>query len=71
MGIREWWENRRAKADADAVKRVEEESVETAAERAHSHGDRWGEAADERIARRGGEASIEDVDRLGGGDFPR
>ena len=69
MGIREWWENRRAKADAAEIKRVQDEAVETAAEREHSRGDRWGEAADERIARRGGEASIDDVNRLG--DYPR
>jgi hypothetical protein len=60
MSIREWWENRRAKADAAEIKRVQDEAVETAAEREHSRGD---------IARRGGEASIDDVNRLG--DYPR
>ena len=69
MGIRSWWEKRQREADADAVKRVEEEAVETAAEREHSRGDRWGEAADERVSRRAGEDGIDDVNRLG--DFPR
>jgi hypothetical protein len=69
MSIRSWWENRRRKADADAVRRTEEESVETAAEREHSRGDRLGEGADQRIAGRIGEASMDDVNRLG--DFPR
>jgi hypothetical protein len=69
MSIRSWWERRRQQADADAVRRVEEEAVETPAERDHSRGDRWGEAADERVARGAGEAGIDDVNRLG--DFPR
>jgi hypothetical protein len=69
MSIRSWWENRRRRADAEAIKRVEEEAVETPGERAHSQGDRLGEAADERVARRAGEAGIDDVNRLG--DFPR
>jgi hypothetical protein len=69
MSIRSWWERRRAQSDADAVRRVEEEAVETPAERAHSRGDRYGEAADERVSRRAGEANIDDVNRLG--DFPR
>ncbi len=46
------------------MKRAEEESVESGQERAHSHGDRWGEAADERGARRIGETP-DDVSRLG------
>ena len=69
MSIRSWWEKRRREADDAAVRRVEEEAVETPAEREHSRGDRYGEAADQRIARRAGEASIQDVDRLGGGRF--
>ena len=69
MGIRSWWEKRQREADADAVKRVEDEAVETDAERQHSRGDRWGEAADERVSRRAGEAGIDDVNRLG--DYPR
>jgi hypothetical protein len=67
MSIREWWENRRKRADAAALKRAEEEMVETPDERAHSEGDRYGEAADERVARRAGLGSIKDVDRLGDG----
>ena len=67
MGIRSWFERRRQEQDAAAVKRAEEEAVESAEERAHS--DRWGMAADSRIAGRIGEANIDDVDRLG--DFPR
>lgn len=68
MSIRSWWEERRRKADAEAVKRVEEEAVETPAERAHSHADRMGEGADNRISGRIGERP-DDLDRLG--DFPR
>jgi hypothetical protein len=64
MSIRSWFEKRRQRSDADAVRRTEEEAVETSAERAHSEGDRWGEAADERFARRIGE-SPDDVSRLG------
>jgi hypothetical protein len=65
MSIRSWFEKRRQRADADAVKRAEDEAVESAEEREHSRGDRWGEAADQRVSRRAGEASIKDVDRLG------
>jgi hypothetical protein len=68
MSIRSWWEERRRKADAEAVKRVEDEAVETPAERAHSHADRMGEGADNRISGRIGERP-DDLDRLG--DFPR
>jgi hypothetical protein len=65
MNIRSWFEKRRQRADADALKRAEEEAVESPEERAHSAGDRWGEAADGRGARRIGETP-KDVDRLGG-----
>jgi hypothetical protein len=68
MSIRSWWEERRRKADAEAVKRVEDEAVETPAERAHSHADRMGEGADNRVSGRIGETP-DDLDRLG--DFPR
>jgi hypothetical protein len=64
MGIRSWWEKRRREADADAVRRAEDEAVETAAEREVSRGNRAAAGADERIARRAGEANISDVDRL-------
>lgn len=64
MSIRSWFEKRRQRADADAVKRVEDESVETAAEREHSRGDRWGEGADQRGPARIGERP-DDVSRLG------
>jgi hypothetical protein len=64
MSIRSWFAKRGQQADADAVKRAEEEAVESAQEREMSRGDRWGMAADNRIARRGGEANIRDVDRL-------
>jgi hypothetical protein len=62
MSIRSWFERRRQEKDAAAVKRAEEEAVESADELAH--GDRWGMAADNRIAQRVGEANIGDVDRL-------
>ena len=68
MSIRSWWEERRRKADAETVKRVEEEAVETAAERAQGHADRMGEGADNRVSGRIGERP-DDLDRLG--DFPR
>ncbi|HKF85242.1 MAG TPA: hypothetical protein VKB30_05605 [Candidatus Limnocylindrales bacterium] len=68
MSIRSWWEERRRKADAEAVKRVEDEAVETPGERAHSHADRMGEGADNRVSGRIGERP-DDLDRLG--DFPR
>jgi hypothetical protein len=64
MSIRSWFEKRRRQANADAVKRAEGEAVESAEERAHSEGDRWGEAADERFSRRIGE-SPSDVGRMG------
>jgi hypothetical protein len=64
MSIRSWFEKRRQRADADAVRRTKDEAVESAEERAHGRGDRWGEAADERFARRIGE-SPDDVSRLG------
>jgi hypothetical protein len=64
MSIRSWFEKRRQRANADAVRRAEEEAVETAEERTHGAGDRWGEAADERFARRIGEEP-RDVNRLG------
>ena len=65
MSIRSWFARRREQQHEDAVKRAEDEAVESAAERAHSQGDRWGEAADERVARRAGGANIGDIDRLG------
>jgi hypothetical protein len=65
MNIRSWFEKRRQRADAAAVERAEEESVETPEERAHSEGNRYGEAADDVVARRAGMANIKDVDRLG------
>jgi hypothetical protein len=68
MSIRSWWEERRRKADAETVKRVQDEAVETPEERAHSRGDRMGEGADNRVSGRIGERP-DDLDRLG--DFPR
>lgn len=64
MGIRKWFARQRQEADADALERAEEEVFETPEERKFSEGDRYGLAADNRIARRAGEASIQDVDRL-------
>jgi predicted N-acetyltransferase YhbS len=68
MSIRSWLEKRRQRADADAIKRVEEEAVESGEERAHSHADRMGEGADNRISGRIGERP-DDLNRLG--DFDR
>jgi hypothetical protein len=64
MGIRSWLERRRREGDAAALRRAEDEAVETGAERDISRGNRAAAAADQRIARRGGRASIDDVDRL-------
>jgi L-serine deaminase len=62
MSIRSWWEDRRRKADADRIKEVEEEAVESAEERAR--GDRWDQAADNRVAGRIGERP-DDLNRMG------
>ncbi len=67
MGIRSWLAHRREKADADAVKRAEDEMYSgSAEERDIIAGDMEGRAADARAERRMGETSISDVDRLGG-----
>ena len=63
MSIRSWWEERRRKSDADRIKHVEEEAVESPEERA-AHGDRWDQGADNRVAGRLGERP-EDLNRLG------
>ena len=62
MSIRSWWEARRRKADADRIKEVEEEAVESAEERAR--GDRWDQGADNRVAGRIGERP-DDLNRMG------
>jgi hypothetical protein len=62
MSIRSWFEKRRQQADADRIKRAEDEAVESAEERAR--GDRWDQGADNRFAGRIGERP-EDVSRLG------
>ena len=62
MSIRTWWEERRRKADADRIKEVEEEAVESAEER--SRGDRWDQGADNRVAGRIGERP-DDLNRMG------
>jgi hypothetical protein len=62
MSIRSWWEDRRRKADADRIKQAEEESVESAEERAR--GDRWDQGADNRVAGRIGERP-DDLNRMG------
>ena len=62
MSIRSWFQKREKEADADAVKRAEEEELESSAER--SAGDRWGQGADNRVSGRIGERP-EDMGRLG------
>ena len=62
MSIRSWWTKRREQADAEAVRRAEEDSVESPEERAR--GDRWDQGADNRVAGRIGERP-EDLNRLG------
>jgi hypothetical protein len=64
MSIRSWWEERRRKADADRIKQVEEEVVESGEERAQDHEDRWDRGADNRVAGRIGERP-DDLNRLG------
>jgi hypothetical protein len=64
MSIRSWWEERRRKADADRIKQVEEESSESAAERAFEHEDRMGQGADTRVSGRIGETP-DDLNRMG------
>jgi hypothetical protein len=65
MSIRSWWKNLRKMDEEAALRRSEGTEYETPEERAHSSSSRMGLAADERVARRAGEASIEDVERLG------
>ncbi len=65
MRIRAWLNKLRKREDEAAIDRAEERDVETPAEQAASSGDIEGMAADERAARVAGEASIEDVGRLG------
>jgi hypothetical protein len=62
MSIRSWFRKQSKQADADAVKRAEEEAVESSAER--SRGDRMSQGADNRFAGRIGERP-EDINRLG------
>ena len=64
MSIRSWWEERRRKADAERIKQVEEESTESAAERAFEHEDRMGHGADTRVSGRIGERP-DDLNRMG------
>ena len=62
MSIRSWFRKQGKQADAGAVKRAEEEAVESPAER--GRGDRWDQGADNRVAGRLGERP-EDLNRLG------
>jgi hypothetical protein len=62
MSIRSWFGRRREERDAAAIKRAEEEAVESAAER--SRGDRWDQGADNRVSGRIGERP-DDLNRLG------
>jgi hypothetical protein len=67
MGIRSWFAHRSEKEDADAVKRAEDEMYAgSPEERDIIAGDMEGRASDARAEGRMGEASIRDVDRLGG-----
>jgi len=65
MGLRSWWAKLRKREDDAAIERAEEMAKETPEERAISSGDIEGMAADERVARLAGEATIEDAERLG------
>ena len=62
MSIRSWFRKQGKQADADAIKRAQEEGVESSAER--SQGDRMGQGADNMVSGRIGERP-EDLNRLG------
>jgi len=62
MSIRSWFRKQGKQADADAVKRAQEEGVESSAER--SRGDRMGQGADNFVSGRIGERP-DDIGRLG------
>jgi hypothetical protein len=67
MGIRSWLAQRREKEDANAVKRAEDEMYSgSPEERDIIAGDIEGRGADARAEGRMGEASMSDMDRLGG-----
>jgi hypothetical protein len=68
MGISDWLANRRKKKDAEAVERAQAMSLETSEERRITEGHIEGMAADSRVAGRSGEATMDDVGRMG--DFP-
>ncbi len=65
MRILAWLRKLRQREDAAALKRTEEMTVETPAERAISSGDIKGIGADREAARTLHEPSIEDAERLG------
>jgi hypothetical protein len=69
MGIREWLTRRRQGEDAAAIRRAEDSMhAGSAEEREAIRGDVEGLAADERAEAGAGEASVRDIDRLGGAE---
>jgi hypothetical protein len=64
MGIRSWWKKQREMDEEVARRRDEGTEYSSAEEQAISSSGRMGLAADERVARRAGEAGMKDVDRL-------
>jgi hypothetical protein len=65
MGIRSWFKNMRERDDEAARERAADEAFESADEREISASSREGLAADEWGARRAGEGSARDVNRMG------
>jgi hypothetical protein len=65
VGIRSWLEKRRERADEAAREHAADEAFDTPEERAIADSTRGGLAADEWGARRAGEGSPTDVNRLG------
>jgi len=68
MGLRDLLAKLRRREDEEALEREIDREHDTPEERRELSGDIDGIAADERAARRLGEGSIEDVDRLGDGE---
>jgi hypothetical protein len=68
MGLRNWINNVLKMDDEVAARRAAGSEYETAEERELAEGSRMGRAADERVARRAGLASTDDLDRMGSGE---
>jgi hypothetical protein len=65
MGIANWWRKLRGQEDAERIADAEERSLLPHEQRGEGPQSVEAMAADERTARVAGEASMQDVDRLG------